>query len=93
MTKKGLIITYGEYGHKRWKRYDFLQRHYDINNEEQFKVDMFINETQKKAYQNKKELEVIYIKQWANVLRVYYKINNLKLDIWNKEVIKEEVNG
>ena len=25
MAKKGIIVTYGEYGHKRWKRYDTVR--------------------------------------------------------------------
>ena len=87
MAKKGLIITYGEYGHKRWKRYDYLKRHYNIKEEKDFNIEKFINETQVKALQNKKELIVVHAKQWENILRVYYIVKDLKLDIWNKKII------
>ena len=32
IAQKGLIITFGEYGHKRWKRKDFIEHRYNINN-------------------------------------------------------------
>ena len=32
MAKKGLCITLGELGHKRWKRLDFVSSHYGIDN-------------------------------------------------------------
>ena len=30
MAKKGVIVTFGEMGHKRWKRLDFVRYHYGI---------------------------------------------------------------
>lgn len=87
MAKKALIVTYGEYGHKRWKRYDYLQVHYNISSEEDFNNKKFIEVTKNKGIQNKKELTPIYIKQWDNILRVYYKITDIKKDIWNKKIV------
>ena len=87
MAKKGIIITYGEYGHKRWKRFDYLQTYYNINDEKDFNNDKFIEITIKKGMQNKKQLYPLYIKQWDNILRVYYKITDIKKDIWNKKII------
>ena len=31
IAEKGLIITYGEMGHIRWKRLDYVNRIYNIN--------------------------------------------------------------
>ena len=36
IAKKGLCITLGEMGHKRWRRFDFIRTHYDIDCEEDF---------------------------------------------------------
>ena len=35
------------------------------------------------AAQNKKTLRPMFVKEWRNIARVYYKIEELKLDPWN----------
>lgn len=84
MAKKGLIITYGEMGHKRFKRLDYVERFYNINTLEEFTVDKMIAKTQEIGIQNKKALVPIYIKQWRNIARVYYIIEPVKFDPWKK---------
>ena len=38
MADKGLAITLGELGHKRWKRLDFVRSHYGIESIEDFTI-------------------------------------------------------
>jgi hypothetical protein len=84
MAKKGLIITYGEMGHKRWKRLDYVERFYNINTLEEFTVDKMIAKTQKIGIQNKKALVPIFVREWRNIARVYYSIEQIKLNPWKK---------
>lgn len=79
MAKKGIIITYGELGHKRWKRLDFVSRFYDINSLDNFNVDNLIKKTQYIALQNKINLNPIFIKEWQNIARVYFEINKVNV--------------
>ena len=81
-AKKGLIITYGEMGHKRWKRLDFVERYYNIKNFEDFTINNLIKHTQSLGIKNKKILTPVFIKEWQNIARVYYKINKYKVDVW-----------
>tara|TARA_R100001163_G_C5060508_1_gene197316 strand:+ start:1414 stop:2115 length:702 start_codon:yes stop_codon:yes gene_type:complete len=81
-AKKGLIITYGELGHKRWKRLDYVERYYNIQTLEDFNLENLIKETQAIGIRNKKKLSPIFIKKWQNIARVYYKIEKYKVDVW-----------
>tara|TARA_R110002020_G_scaffold469357_1_gene694330 strand:- start:77 stop:820 length:744 start_codon:yes stop_codon:yes gene_type:complete len=82
MAKKGLIITYGEMGHKRWKRLDYVERFYNINTLEDFTLDKLVAKTQEIGRQNKKKLNPIYVQEWQNIGRVYYQIETMKIDVW-----------
>ena len=79
MANKGLIITLGELGHKRWKRLDFVSTHYDINNLEDFTIENIINYIIKIGKRNKKQLIVKYQKEWQNIGRVWFEIKPLKI--------------
>lgn len=79
MAKKGLIITYGEIGHKRWKRTDFVKYTYGINNIQDFTIENLIKHTQMIAHHNHKELSVWKICEWHNIARVYYTIGDFKI--------------
>jgi len=86
-ANKGIAITYGEMGHVRWKRLDFVERFYGINALEDFKLDNLVKKTQEIGMQNKKLLEPILIMdlqggRGANISRVYYKITKISLDPW-----------
>lgn len=85
MAKKGLIITYGEMGHKRWKRLDYVERFYNINTLEEFTIDKMIAKTQEIGIQNKKELIPVFVKEWRNIARIYYKVNTITLNPWKKD--------
>jgi hypothetical protein len=85
MAKKGLIITLGELGHKRFKRLDFVRRYYGIETLEDFTTDNLVKHIIKIGERNKKTLIPIYIKDWRNIARVYFKIEKLKItEQWKK---------
>ena len=84
MDKKVIVITYGEIGHKRWKRLDYVERFYNINTLEEFTVDKMIAKTQEIGIQNKKALIPIFVKEWRNIARVYYEVNTITLNPWKK---------
>ena len=85
MAKKGLIITLGELGHKRFKRLDFVRRYYGIETLEDFTTDNLVKHIIKIGERNKKTLTPIYVKDWRNIARVYFKIEQLKItEQWEK---------
>ena len=79
MAKKGLIVTIGEIGHKRFKRLDYVSRVYGINKFEDFTSDNIIKEIQKIGLQNKKILKVHSKKDWNGISRVWFTIEDLKV--------------
>ena len=85
MAKKGLVITLGELGHKRFKRLDFVRRYYGIETLEDFTTDNLVKNIIKIGERNKKTLTPIYVKDWRNIARVYFKIEQLKItEQWEK---------
>lgn len=83
MAKKGLVITLGELGHKRWKRLDFVSRYYDINSLEDFTMENLIEHIQKIGLRNKKKLIVYEAREWQLIGRVWFKIEPIKItDQW-----------
>lgn len=85
MVKKGLVITLGELGHKRFKRLDFVRRYYGIETLEDFTTDNLVKHIIKIGERNKKTLIPIYVKDWRNIARVYFKIEQLKItEQWEK---------
>jgi hypothetical protein len=85
MAKKGLVITLGELGHKRFKRLDFVRRYYGIETLEDFTTDNLVKHIIKIGERNKKTLIPIYVKDWKNIARVYFKIEQLKItEQWEK---------
>jgi len=79
MAIKGLIITLGEIGHKRWKRLDFVRTHYGIESLEDFTSKRIVNEIIKIGARNKKKLIPIFLNDYRNISRVYFKIEKLKI--------------
>jgi hypothetical protein len=85
MAKKGLVITLGELGHKRFKRLDFVRRYYGIETLKDFTTDNLVKHIIKIGERNKKKLMPIYVKDWRNIARVYFKIEQLKItEQWEK---------
>jgi hypothetical protein len=79
MAKKGIAITLGEMGHKRYKRLDFVKRYYEIETFEDFTVENIIKKIQKIGERHKKQLEVWSVQRWTNIVRVYFKIKPYKI--------------
>jgi hypothetical protein len=75
MANKGLIVTFGEMGHKRFKRLDFVARHYGIKDLNEFTIDALINHICTIGSRNKKMLVPVYIGNWRHISRVYFAIN------------------
>lgn len=90
MAKKGLIITLGELGHKRFKILDFVRRYYGIETLEDFTTDNLVKHIIKIGERNKKTLIPIYVKDWRNIARVYFKIEQLKItEQWDVKLKKD----
>lgn len=79
MAKKGLIITLGELGHKRFKRLDYVSRYYDIDKLEDFNIENLIRHIQKIGLRNKKNLIIFDYKEWKNIGRVWFEIEPIKI--------------
>lgn len=85
MAKKGLVITFGELGHKRWKRLDYVRSHYGIESLDELTLDRLINEVQIIGRRNKKELTVFAKREWRNIGRVWFEIAPIKVtEQWQK---------
>ena len=85
MASKGLIITLGEIGHKRWKRLDYVRYHYGITKLEDFTTQNLVDYIIMMGKRNKKLLTPVFIKEYRNISRVYFKISKLKTtEQWNK---------
>lgn len=79
MANKGLCITFGELGHKRWKRLDYVSRFYGIDSLEDFNLENLIKEVQKIGLRNKKNLKVHYKRNWKLIGRVWFTIEPVKI--------------
>lgn len=79
MAKKGIVITLGEMGHKRFKRLDFVRRMYGINSLDDFSSDNIIKEIINIGKKNKKKLTPIFHKDWSGISRVWFKIETMKI--------------
>ena len=75
IANKGIIITYGEFGQKRYKRIDYVEHRYNIDTLKKFNIDKIIKETCKLGLRHKKKLTPIKILDSRKMIyRVYYKI-------------------
>lgn len=85
MAQKGIIISFGEFGHARWKRLDYVRDRYGINDLDEFEPAAFIKEAQRIGRLHKKELVMVDSLQYGNFLRVYFSINRYKVtEQWDK---------
>lgn len=84
LARKGIVISFGEWGHKRWRRYDFVRPRYGITDNDNFTAEAFATEAQRVARLNHKQLEIVESLQYANFCRIYFKISKLKItEQWN----------
>jgi hypothetical protein len=79
MATKGLIITLGELGHKRWKRLDYVKRYYGIDTMEDFTLARLVEHIEMIANRNKKHLVPVISRTWDRIGRVWFRIEELKI--------------
>jgi hypothetical protein len=79
IAKKGIVITLGEMGHKRWKRLDYVRTWYGIQTLEDFTTDNIIKKLKERALCYKKEITPIYIRDYNRISRVWFSINDIKI--------------
>ena len=78
IARGGVAITFGEIGHKRWRRLDFVRTRYGIDSMEQFNTATLIKAVQTIAARNKKDAIVYAVREWPNISRVWFRIEPLK---------------
>tara|TARA_R110001583_G_scaffold101484_2_gene247919 strand:+ start:2976 stop:3716 length:741 start_codon:yes stop_codon:yes gene_type:complete len=89
IAQKGIIITFGEVGHKRWKRSDFVKFRYKINSLKNFNNKKFVDYVVERALIFNKILIPIFEANFKNLLRVYFEIKLIKKSVSGKEYYKE----
>jgi hypothetical protein len=77
IARKGLVISFGEWGHKRWKRFDYVRPRYGIDSIEAFTSEAFFAELNRLASIEKKKITVLDAIQYGNFLRVYCSLERL----------------
>ena len=86
MAKKAIIVTFGEMGHRRWKRLDFVRYRYGIDNLSDFTTERLISEFRRIGLTHKKELVPVIVKEWPRISRVYFEIRPMKItEQWESE--------
>ena len=78
MARKAVIVTFGEMGHKRWKRLDFVRTHYGIDSVSDFTTQRLIDEFIRIGRRNKKEAQPGIVKEWPRISRVYFELTQIK---------------
>lgn len=85
MANKGIVITFGEMGAKRWKRLDYVASRYDIHSIKEFTLDNLIKKVQAIGLRNKKELTPVFRMKEQLIGRVWFTITPAKP---NKPLVK-----
>tara|TARA_R100001509_G_scaffold136136_1_gene89957 strand:+ start:278 stop:1003 length:726 start_codon:yes stop_codon:yes gene_type:complete len=89
IAQKGLIITFGEYGHKRWRRSDYVKNRYNIKTYQDFTPEKFNNYVIKRAKIYNKDLSIFISKDYGNIIRTYFKIKLVEKSVSGKEYYKK----
>ena len=76
IAKKGLVITFGELGHKRFKRLDFVNKIYGIEKLEQFNLKYLEDFIIKLGKKNGKDIKVVLRLEKYNIGRTWFSIKN-----------------
>lgn len=85
LAKRGVVVSFGEWGHRRWKRLDFVRHRYSIDSLDAFVEDAFVAEFQRIALLNHRTAEVFDVLRYGNFLRVYFKLGSFKTtEQWEK---------
>lgn len=78
IAQKGLIVTLGELGMKRFSRFDFVHDRYGIESMEDFTVDNIIKAICNISRIYNKNLTPVIVLDFKNISRVYFKVSRLK---------------
>lgn len=79
LAKKAVIVTFGEMGHKRWKRLDYVRYRYGINDLSDFTTSRLIDEFRRIGWINKKDPVPVIVKEWPRISRVYFELHPMKI--------------
>lgn len=92
IARKGLAVSFGDYGMKRWNRTDYVEPRYGISTIDEYQNGLpFIEEVQRIAKCNHKVAEPIRVIQYGNFLRAYFTLGELRVaDEWRKPNAKSE---
>mgnify|MGYP003116171733 CR=1 FL=1 len=77
VARKGLVITFGELGHRRWKRTDYTKRTYRIYDTDGLNLTSLSAYVDEVARRYKKRAVVYKSCDWNNIGRVYYFLEDL----------------
>lgn len=72
MVKKGIIITLGELGHKRFKRYDTVGKYYGIYDMEHFTAYMMVRKLLCDAEELGVKCKCVNLADWGYIARAYF---------------------
>lgn len=85
IATKGIVITFGEYGHKRWRRSDYVRHRYNIRSYKDFNIDSFNNYIINRAKIYNKDLSIFMAKDYTNICRTHFHIREIKKSVSGKE--------
>lgn len=77
IARKGLIITFGELGHKRTGRLDNVSRSYGIVKPKDFNIKYLTKFVQRLGERHNKKLTPLFIMDKSNIARVYFTVEKL----------------
>lgn len=84
LAKKALVVTFGEYGHRRFKRTDYVKTRYGIASMDDFTLANMISRVQEIGYMNKKTLTPVIVREWRHIARVYFVVGkHLVTEQWS----------
>jgi hypothetical protein len=78
LARVGLVVSFGEWGHRRWKRLDFVEPRYGITKLAEFSEDAFVREIQRQARTQKMEAKPVISLRYGAFLRVYFTLHKFK---------------
>jgi len=78
MAQEGLVVSFGEWGHRRWKRLDYVRHRYRIETMSDFRVESLVSEVQRICAMHKKIATVYSAVQYGEFLRVYFTLQVFK---------------
>lgn len=93
MADRCLVITFGELGHKRWKRLDFVRSAYGIEDIDDLTTENMIYKVQHMGMLHKKKLVPFEVEEYHNISRVAFRIEPfLQTEQWSVKKVDKFVN-